>query len=154
MDYRTKIEDIARRDGVTIGYDAADLFESYSNLPYAYIGLSPWSDDPKTQHQQYWVALHEMGHIATTHFEMDPELLVLFGAGDRVVDAEAEAWQWAIREAGRLDPVGKKVISAAMGTYTGDISPGGDATKKLAERVTGSGAFASHRRDEVESLLA
>ena len=155
MDYKARIEDIARRDGITIGYEELSILDSYSQVQTRYLGLAPWSDDPKRQHQQYWIALHEMGHVATTDPTYDPRFIAMFGDGSQIVDIEADAWEWAIREnGGQLDEVGKTVIDAAMGTYTADFGPGTERTQQISQKVNGTGAFTWRRRSEILDLLA
>lgn len=155
MDYKARIEQIARRDGITITYPVTDILESYSQVPNRTLALAPWGADEKRQHVQYWIALHEMGHVATTDPRHDPMFLALFGGEDEIVETEAKAWDWAIREnGGQVDEVGKTVIAAAMGTYTKDFGTGGDDTRQLAQRVTDAGAFSGVRREDIPRLLA
>lgn len=153
MDYKARIEELARRDGITIGYDVPDILDSYSEVRNRYLGLAPWEADPKRQHQQYWIALHEMGHVATTDPTYNPDFAAFMGEGQKIVDFEADAWEWAIRENGGLDDVGKTVIDAAMGTYASDFGPGGVPSQQLAQKVTG-GTWGSYRRGDIMRLLS
>ncbi len=70
----------------------------------------------------FWTTLHELGHVAGDH--IGSGYLLMFGGPngrDWVAEQEAQAWTWAIDNAGRpLDDEGRAIIAATLTSYLQD----------------------------------
>lgn len=66
----------------------------------------------------FWTTMHELGHVEHQHHGRNPFEEMLFGPSLSKVEQEAEAWTWAIDNAGRpLDKVGTMDIKFAIASY-------------------------------------
>lgn len=116
QDVRDKahIEALANELGAHLIYDATNT--GGNDGPRAQIELREVHLRPSVV--DYWAALHELGHIATT--ELDARKIAYqYGLlGVQTVIDEARAWQWALDNANRPpDAAAKADIAISMASY-------------------------------------
>lgn len=100
MTRKQHVDQLAQELEATIIYDA-ERYGMYVNVLTRELHLSSWDDVP--EEEVYWVALHELGHLA------------IEGGEDPTPDAaeeEARAWVWALDNAAfPLDQAGESSIA-------------------------------------------
>jgi hypothetical protein len=138
MDYKTMFENTARLLGAHVQYSEQTMFDAYSEVAPRKVAMPVWRGD-ETDHYQYWVGMHELGHIATSPANFMPNLEVMFGNTEKVIDIEATAWDWALDNSPiPFDKAGDTIARAAMGSYSQDLgSDGSDITARFKERLSG-----------------
>lgn len=124
MTRQEHIEQLAEELRVEISYTAGRYGQA-AHHPSRTLLLAPWGADVPEE-ENYWVALHELGHIAMldagdpSHEIVEPEsfeemLALLSGGpnrGRRAAEAEAAAWAWALDTAiFPLDQAGESSIA-------------------------------------------
>lgn len=66
----------------------------------------------------YWVALHELGHIAQSRGRS------FFDTPEAILADEVSAWTWAIRKSPKpVDRAAVAGLTIGLGSYTGDLLP-------------------------------
>jgi len=117
MTYQQHIEQLARQLGAHIKYEENEYggaLTGSSNTQTGVLTLSPWTE--KFDAMQYWIALHELGHLAHNH--IGSALLAFTGRKEQITRQEAEAWTWALdHSAFPLRSDGRVAMAYSMTSY-------------------------------------
>lgn len=150
MDYKARIQELAEQIGARVEYwTGYPIGESFSEPD-----LEPHRGQPHKIHLKgtgrvvvpefdgrqdrriYWVALHELGHLANDHLGENYILDVEGKPGWAVTENEAEAWLWGIdHHDGEIDPDGEWAIDYGMSTYAAKFGAPGPLAQKLADKI-------------------
>jgi hypothetical protein len=124
MNYRGTIERLARENDATIRYErkqAAYGRKGARSTPHTReLFLPRWGDTP--DEEQFWTALHELGHIVLQH--VGTGMLEMFGKKDLIIEQESDAWRWALDNAGvPLDDEGRANVAQSLASYQYSFGP-------------------------------
>lgn len=117
LDYQRDLQRLADEVGAFITLDVEDEegATAYADVSSRSVHLYPFGGS-RPDDVIYWVALHELGHIAHEHSGMG--MLSFYGADLQVTEQEAEAWTWALDHAGLpLTGGGVDAILLGMSSY-------------------------------------
>ena len=126
------IDACARKLDATIYYDVEPGVGGLEG-PRAYtqrriIHAVPFDQAPDS----FWSTMHELGHVSHQHQGMNPLAAILGLPDPGISDREAEAWLWAIENAGRpLDLIGRTDIQGALTSYLRRTESDGPSLRKL-----------------------
>jgi len=118
QDAARHIEQLAKQLGAKLFFDV-DIYGAVAETVSRTVHLSPWgaSDDWR---DQYWPALHELGHVATEPHKRTDFFEQFVGIPpEKIAEFEAEAWDWAFQHGNpEADiEVGKNLARLALGGY-------------------------------------
>jgi hypothetical protein len=130
-----RVLDLAKRIGARVHMSERNLDTARSTPDTGEVWVSRPDARGINLDEWFWTTLHELGHVASRH--IGSGFLMMFGGQNQVAEQEAQAWMWAIKNAGRpLDSVGKATIAATFISYFRDgVSHYGPNVRKLFSLV-------------------
>lgn len=160
MTQKDHIDQLAKELRATIVYDQESPGNASAYSDSRELHLAPWSGNAAKDSLAYWVALHELGHIALHH--SNDFAAVVFGPTRKTTSQEADAWLWGFSKAKwPLSQEGRIALAFSMTSYVhgGGVSPDDRAKvarlfEKVGEKPNWHSAALLGRDDEVQEQLS
>lgn len=130
MTDREHFEQLAAELGVTVHY-TVERFQSGINILTLDAYIEPFKND--VDDEAYFVALHELGHIASEQTWPEKHAWEL-------LENEANAWRWALDHTHRpLTDTGRTEVAGGIGSYLRSgvfpDKPGAESVRALLEAL-------------------
>jgi hypothetical protein len=145
MTYREHILELAAELGVVVYQTAPDFRYSIATYLPIYERYTDITVPPITGEDEYWAALHELGHCATSDLSRGSELRAALTTGRRwgytppcQLESESNAWHWALDNALHPPSVGAIELIRTLSINQYRSTADGDTPRylELLERLS------------------